>query len=146
VAEEMIRITKDISIPEDELRFTASRSGGPGGQQVNKQSTRVTLWFDVANSESLSAAQKRRVFEGLATRINKRGILRVVSQKTRSQALNRIAAMERFADLVRTALKPSKRRKPTRISASVRQRRLEEKRRRGRLKRDRSKEIEVSTH
>ena len=142
----MIRITKDISIPEDELRFTASRSGGPGGQQVNKQSTRVTLWFDVANSESLSAAQKRRVFERLATRINKRGILRVVSQKTRSQALNRIAAMERFADLVRTALKRSKRRKPTRIPASVRQRRLEEKSRRGRLKRDRSKEIEVSTH
>ena len=142
----MIRITQNISIPEDELRFTASRSGGPGGQQVNKQSTRVTLWFDVANSESLSAAQKRRVFEGLATRINKRGILRVVSQKTRSQALNRIAAMERFAGLVRTALKPSKRRKPTRIPASVMERRLEEKRRRGRLKRDRSKEIEASAH
>jgi len=146
VAEEMIRITHNVSIPVNEVRFTASRSGGPVGQQVNKQSTRVTLWFDVANSESLSAAQKRRVLNGLTTRINKRGILRVVSQKTRSQALNRTAAIERFADLVRTALKPSKRRRPTRMPASVRERRLDEKRRRGRLKRDRSKEIEASSH
>lgn len=140
-----IQITEDVSIPEDELGFTASRSGGPGGQQVNKQSTRVTVWFDVANSESLSAPQKRRVFEGLPTRINKRGVLRVVSQKTRSQALNRVAAMERLADLVRGALTPSKPRKPTRIPAAVKQRRVEEKKRRGRLKRDRSKKIEMGT-
>jgi ribosome-associated protein len=131
----MIPITEKISIPESELKFTATRSGGPGGQNVNKQSTRVTLWFDVAHSENLSPADKDRIFRQLATRVNRRGLLRVVSQKTRSQALNRIIATERFADLLQAVLKPSKSRKPTKIPTSAKQRRLEDKRRRGRLKR-----------
>jgi len=96
----MIRITDELSIPRDELKFTASRSSGPGGQHVNKASTRVTLGFDVINSPSLTSEQKQLVLDGLATRISKKGILRVISQKTRSQAANKEVALERFIDLL----------------------------------------------
>jgi len=136
----MIPITETIAIDESEIQEEFIRASGPGGQNVNKQSTRVTLWFDVANSANLSATEKNRIFKKLGSRINKRGFLRVVSQKTRSQDLNRRAATERFADLLRAAVKPPKRRKPTKIPASARERRLEDKKRRGRLKRERSKE------
>ena len=73
----MIEVTDQISIPEDELVFTASHSGGPGGQNVNKVSSRMTLWFDVVNSPSLSLEQKDLVMSRLKTRIGKDGVLRV---------------------------------------------------------------------
>jgi ribosome-associated protein len=85
----MIEINRNLSIPEHELSFTTARSGGPGGQHVNKVSSRVTLWFNVAESPSLSAFQKRRIMSRLATRINQRGELRVVAQQHRSQIANR---------------------------------------------------------
>ena len=81
----MISITRTVSIGDDELVFTASRSGGPGGQNVNKVNTRMTLLFDLAGSPSLTDVQKRRVSKRLATRIDKQGRLRVVSQKHRTQ-------------------------------------------------------------
>src|SRR5262245_26618746 len=93
-----------LAIPEHEVTFTASRSSGPGGQNVNKVSSRVTLTFDVSASTALSQEQKRRIVVRLATRINKEGILRIVSQKTRSQELNRSDALDRFSDLLRNAL------------------------------------------
>src|ERR1044071_375395 len=102
----MIHITGDLLIPEVEIRFTASRSGGPGGQNVNKVSSKVTLAFDVRHSTVLSDEQKRKITGKLATRINKEGILQIVSQKTRSQELNRADVLERFADLLRMALTP----------------------------------------
>lgn len=133
----MIRITDELTIPADELRFTASRSSGPGGQHVNKASTRVTLRFDLANSPSLTPDQKQLLIEQLPTRISKQGVLRVVSQKTRSQATNREIALERFAELLRQALEVRPKRKPTKIPATAKEKRIAHKKHRGHLKRER---------
>lgn len=138
---DILEITPDVAIPEDELTFQASRSSGPGGQHVNKVSSRVTLYFDVASSPSLSEAQKQRLLTRLATRINRNGILRVVSQQHRSQIANRDAAKARFVALLQEALTSETPRKPTRPSRQVKQRRLEEKRRRRSVKRQRSERI-----
>ena len=135
----MIQITDNLSIPESEISFTASRSGGPGGQNVNKVSSRVTLSFDVAQSAALSEDQKRRVLSELATRINKDGILRIVSQRTRSQDMNRTDALERFCELLRQALTPKRLRLKTRTPAAAKQRRLEKKKKRTVVKQARSR-------
>ncbi|NIO05622.1 MAG: aminoacyl-tRNA hydrolase [Proteobacteria bacterium] len=137
----MIEVTKGVSIPEVEVKFTASRSSGPGGQHVNKADSRVTLWFNVASSRSLSPAQKRRILNRLTTRVNKKGVLRVVSQKTRSQAANREVAVERFVDLLRQALRRASARKRTQPPIAVKESRLARKRRRSRLKDERSRRI-----
>ncbi|MGA2403614.1 MAG: alternative ribosome rescue aminoacyl-tRNA hydrolase ArfB [Syntrophobacteraceae bacterium] len=139
----MITINEHISIPEDELTFTASRSGGPGGQHVNKVSSRVTLWFDVLNSPNLSQEQKELILRRLATRIGKDGLLRVISQQTRSQVENKELAIERFAELLRDALERVPLRKKTRVSKGAKLRRLEEKRQRSILKSVRSKKVPV---
>jgi len=133
----MIRITDQLAIPEDELRFTASRSSGPGGQHVNKASTRVTLRFDLVNSPSLSPDQKQLLLERLPTRISKQGVLRVVSQKTRSQAANREVALERFVELLQQALEPRPERKPTKLPTVAKEKRIAHKKHRGYLKRER---------
>jgi ribosome-associated protein len=139
----MIEITSQITIPEDELRFTASLSGGPGGQNVNKVSSRVTLWFDVTNSPSLSPEQKDLVLHRLANRISKDGVLRVISQQTRSQIENKELAIERFVELLRDAIKQTPMRKKTRVSKGAKLRRLEEKKQQSMLKRERSKKVPV---
>jgi len=136
----MIVINDQLSIPEDELTYTASRSGGPGGQNVNKVSSRVTLTFDVLQSASLSDLQRQRISNRLSTRINKEGVLRVVSQKTRSQEMNREDATARFADLLRSALAVNPVRKETRVPKAARARRLEEKKKRTMIKQSRAKE------
>ena len=135
----MIKITTTLSIPEEELEFTASRSSGPGGQNVNKLNTKVTLLFDVAKSQHLSDFQKAQIFNKLRTRINKDGILRIVSQANRTQAANRRATIEKFSELLAEALRRRKPRKKSGISAAQKKRRLEEKRRQSRLKRLRAK-------
>ena len=135
----MIIVTDRISIPEDELRFTASLSSGPGGQNVNKLNTRVTLWFDVVNSPSLSPEDKALLMSRLGSRISKDGVMRVISQQTRSQIANREVAVERFVQLLRTALKRRKVRKKMGLSNAAKLRRLEEKKQRSILKRGRLK-------
>jgi ribosome-associated protein len=134
----VIEILPGISIPEDELHFAASRSGGPGGQNVNKVSSRVTLTFDVGASAVLSDDHKRAIMKRLATRINKDGVLRVVSQTTRSQELNRMDAVERFTELIRQALTPRLPRVKTRIPTVAHKRRIEAKKKRASIKRERS--------
>ena len=135
----MIESASDISISEDELVFKASRSGGPGGQNVNKVNTRVTVFFDVINCQSLSDAQKRRILSRLATRTDKNGVLRVVSQKYRTQKANRRVAVERLGQLLTDALKTRPVRKKTKIPYAINKRRLEEKRRRSLLKQQRAR-------
>ena len=135
----MVRITDNLLIPENEISFTASRSGGPGGQNVNKVSSRVTLSFDVAQSTVLSEDQKRKVLSELATRVNKDGILRIVSQRTRSQDMNRTDALERFCELLRRALTPKRLRFKTRTPAAAKERRLEKKKKRTITKQARSR-------
>lgn len=135
----MIQITEDIAISDSELGFTASRSSGPGGQNVNKVATRVTLSFDLEGSPHFSDEQKELIRERLATRINKDGILSVSSQRERSQSRNREAARERLGELLRQALEVDPERRATRIPRGVDRRRLEEKRKRARLKQQRSR-------
>jgi ribosome-associated protein len=131
-----------MDIPDSELTFRFSRSGGPGGQNVNRRDTRVELLFDVASSPSLSDRQRARIMERLATRIDSHGILRVVSSAERSQAANRARATERFRELVAGALKrdPAPR-VPTRPSRAASERRLSEKRARARVKRARARHL-----
>jgi ribosome-associated protein len=136
----MIHIMDGVLIPENEVRITASRSGGPGGQNVNKVSSKVTLSFDVRRSVALSDEQKRKIIGRLATRISKEGILQVVSQRTRSQELNRLDALTRFSELLRRVLTPQMPRIKTRISAGAKQRRLDEKRKHSLTKQKRSKQ------
>jgi ribosome-associated protein len=130
----MIEITVDLAIPEWELTFGASRAGGPGGQNVNKVATKVTLTFDVAGSPSLSEAQRARILERLTTRITKDGILHVMSQRHRTQGGNRTAALERFVELLRDALAKEAARVPTSPTRISKQRRVTDKKLRARVK------------
>ncbi len=134
----MIQVTSQVSIPEEELRFTASRSSGPGGQNVNKLNTKVTLWFDVVNSLSLSEDQKRVILAQLGHRVSSKGVLRLVSQRGRTQAANREAVLRRFVELLGDALRPQRTRKRTRIPRAAKESRLRQKLHRGLLKRQRA--------
>jgi len=135
----MIPIDGNLAIPEEEVSFATSRSGGPGGQNVNKLETRVTLRFDLAGSSSLSEEQKARLRERLATRITKDGVLQVTSQRHRTQGANREAAAERFAELLRENLREEPPRRKTRPSRAARARRVDEKRRQSQRKRERGR-------
>jgi len=126
-----------VTIPRHELRFEASTSSGPGGQHVNRSRTRVTLLFDVRASTTLTAEQKRRVRQKLATRIDREGRVRVRCGRHRSQAMNREETVRRFTELIRKALHRERRRIATRPSKAARKRRLKEKRKRADTKRRR---------
>ena len=127
-------IREGVDIHEWEIRYSYSRSSGPGGQNVNKLDTRVTLILDLAASASLTDEQKARLQKRLANRINRRGELRVASQKHRSQWKNREEALGRFRQILAKALERRKPRRKNQVPAVSRVRRLEEKSHRSRTK------------
>ncbi len=135
----MIEITNNISISEERINFKASRSSGPGGQNVNKVNTRITLFFDVSNCENISDEQKQLILKRFATRADKNGVIRVVSQKYRTQKANRRAAVERLCEFLKEALESKPKRKKTKVPYSTKQKRLEQKRQRSLLKQQRAK-------
>ena len=137
--EDEIRIGRYARIDPGELVFDFARSSGPGGQNVNKVNTRVTLRFDLAGSPSLTAAQKERIRVRLPGRISRAGVLRVISARYRTQAANRRAAVHRFAELLEDALHVQRPRQATRVPQAVKRRRVEEKTRRGQVKRERAR-------
>ena len=130
-------IIHHITIPLHELTFVTSRSGGPGGQNVNKLETRVEVRFDIRASSALTDRQKTVLLEKLGSRIDVEGILHVVSQESRSQWRNKQIALGLLTKLIRDALKPAKRRKRTKPTRNSKERRLKEKRLRSEKKHSR---------
>lgn len=135
--ENALDITPELRLPISELEYLASRSGGPGGQHVNTSSTRIEVWWDVANSPSLNPEQRAQLLQRLHARLDSAGRLRVVSSGTRSQLRNREDATERLRVVVAAALAIRKKRKPTKPSRAAKVARLEAKRRRAATKRHR---------
>lgn len=132
--EEPLIVREDFVIPGRELWFTASRSGGPGGQHVNKTNSKVTLHWDVARTEAVSEERRERLLARLATRLTAEGVLMVDVDTERSQLRNREIARSRLAVLLRGALREPKKRVPTKASRSSQRRRLDEKAQRGKVK------------
>jgi ribosome-associated protein len=128
-------ITTTVTIPLSELSFRFARSGGHGGQNVNKVETKVELLFDIVSSPNLSDEQKERVLKKLKTKVDSEGILRIVSQESRFQRKNKELAVERFIEVMKQALKVKKKRIATKTPAVVKEKRLENKKRRGEIKR-----------
>jgi ribosome-associated protein len=134
----LVKVMDDLVIPISELHFTVSRSSKPGGQNVNKVSTRVTLRFNVCNSEILSETQKQSVLTALRTRITKAGELVVTSQRYRTLKANRSEVTSRFTSLLRDALTDPAERIQTRMPEKEKQKRMTAKKHRSKLKATRS--------
>ena len=133
----MIEVTPDLSIPSSELEVKASRASGAGGQHVNKTSSRIEISWNIKDSKAITDEQREILLERFAARLSSDGSIRVVSSETRSQAQNRERAEERLADLIRKALLPRKKRKPTRRPKRADEARLASKKLHSRKKRER---------
>ena len=136
-----LQITPSLSISERELEERFVLSSGPGGQNVNKVASAVELRFDLLHS-SLPSDVRARLFRIGGSRVTKSGVLVIHAGRFRDQARNRGDARERLADLIRAALVVPKKRKATKPTRASKERRIEQKKSRGRLKAMRGKRIE----
>lgn len=133
----MLRITDQIAIPDAELKLTAVRSQGPGGQNVNKLSTAVNLRFDASRSESLPDAVRERLLAMPDSRISAQGVINIKAQSSRSQDRNRADALERLREMILAATVVPKKRRKTRPSRGSREKRLADKAHRSKVKKER---------
>ncbi len=138
----MIPIDDSIALDDSEISESFIRASGPGGQNVNKVASAVQLRFDLRHSRSLPEPVRQRLERLAGHRLSQDGVLVITAQRYRSQERNREDALARLIALIRRAVAPPRPRRPTRPTAASRQRRLAEKARRGRLKRQRAAEPE----
>ncbi len=131
---ETIDLGHGIALPLAELQFSFARSGGPGGQHVNRAETKVELRWDVANSPVLSDGQRATLLAALQAQLTSEGVLILTSGETRSQHRNREAVIARLQALVQQALRPRRPRRPTKPSAAARATRLQRKKQHGEKK------------
>lgn len=131
----MLVITDNIAVPIAEFRLTFSRSSGPGGQNVNKVNSKVTLHWDVTATASLPEDVKRRLLAKYHQQINVNGQLVIASQRYRDQLRNRMDCLEKLRQMVLGVATPPKRRRPTRPSRAARERRMRAKRQQSEKKR-----------
>lgn len=136
-----VAIKNGIVIPAHELEITASRAGGPGGQHVNKTSTRITLRWNIMQTQALTETQKERVFKKIASQLTTDGDLIIHNSASRSQEQNKKAALAQLAQIIKKALHVSKKRIPTCVPKSVKHARLDQKKRHSLNKKNRSKKI-----
>jgi len=132
--EGMIRVIGTITIGEEEIHQEFIRASGPGGQNVNKVATAVQLRFDVAHSPSLPADVRERLTRLAGKRMTKEGYLIIDARRFRTQEQNRQDSVARLVDLIRQAAQRPKLRKKTKPTPASKERRLESKHRRGRIK------------
>jgi ribosome-associated protein len=133
----MIQITDSIVIDENEIVEEFVRASGPGGQNVNRVATAVQLRFDITNSDSLPEYVRRRLLRLGGSRVTRDGILVIDARRFRTQEQNRRDARERLIALVRKAADKPKPRRETKPTAASKRKRIEEKRRRSRIKQKR---------
>lgn len=130
----VLTITRSLSIPLSEFEFIASRSSGPGGQNVNKVSSKIQLRWQVVESPSLSDLQRTRIIAHCKRRITRDGELLIASERFRDQPKNRAEVLSKLTSLLQDALRPPQTRKETRVPRRVKEQRLQDKRRRSERK------------
>jgi ribosome-associated protein len=135
----LLRVNDGVAIPLAEIRYRATRSGGPGGQHVNTSSTRVELEWDVDASQALDELQRARIRERLANRIDGSGTLRLASSGSRSQHQNREDVTARLGRLLADALRQRKPRRRTKVPRAAKEARLREKKKRAETKKGRGR-------